>query len=73
MPTRLAAATIEDAPHGARCRDLPCVARVVHEEAQPITLERGPWLVVRKPGYSPEAIRRVLTVDLFLQLVYTIP
>ena len=56
---RLTAGTILEAPDGALSLDIPHTSRVVHEEHDPITLDAGPWPVVRQRAYSPEAIRSV--------------
>jgi len=61
---RLTGGTILEAPDGTLYLDLPYLAQVVHEEHDPITLERGLWLVVRQREYSPETtIRTRMVLD----------
>ena len=53
----LTAGTIQAAPDGTLSLARPYAARVYHEEHHALPLESGSWLLVRKPEYSPEAVR----------------
>jgi hypothetical protein len=57
---RLTAGTIQGAPDDALSLDITQTGQVIHEEHGLFTLEPGFWLVVRKPEYSPQAIKAVL-------------
>ncbi len=57
---RLKTGRVLEAPDGALWLDVTATTQVVHEEHGPITLDAGPWLVVRQREYSPEAIRTVI-------------
>jgi hypothetical protein len=57
---RLTAGAVLDAPNGTMWLNLDTTAQVVHEEHGPITLDPGPWLVIRQREYQPEAIRQVI-------------
>ena len=57
---RLTAGAVLEAPNGTLYLDLPVAAKVVHEEHNAITLERGRWRVIRQREYTPEATRTVL-------------
>jgi hypothetical protein len=59
---RLTSGTVLDGQHGAIWLDLDTTAEVVHEEHGAITLDPGPWLVIRQREYAPEAIKTVRTV-----------
>src|SRR5262245_42690727 len=55
----LTAGTVLEAPEGTLCLDLHHAAEVVHEEQYPITLDSGPWRMVRQREFSPQAIGTV--------------
>ena len=58
---RLTTGTVLDAPAGRIWLDVPVSADVVHEEHQAISLDAGPWLVIRQREYvAPAVSRRVI-------------